>query len=103
ELDALNLAAPVVDGQRIYVPAVGEVVPSPGNDPDAATVPPAPIDVNSAPAIELERLPGVGPTIAAEIVDDRERNGPFPDVDALIRVRGIGPAKLDAVRELVLT
>lgn len=103
ELDALNLAAPVSDGQRIYVPAVGEVTPSPGIGRHASSAPPVPIDVNSAPTTELERLPGVGPAIAAEIVEDRERNGPFPNVDALIRVRGIGPAKLDAVRDLVLT
>lgn len=97
ELDALNLAAPLVDGQRIHVPRVGEVVV--GADPSFAGGPPVLIDLNRAGATELEALPGVGPAIAAEIIADRERNGPFATVDDLLRVRGIGPAKLAAVRD----
>lgn len=105
ELDGLNLAAPVVDGQRIYVPEAGEVDPAsvaPGPPPvEGSVAPSGPIDVNRATAAELERLPGVGPATAAAIVDDRERNGPFAAVDDLDRVPGIGPAKLDAIRDLV--
>jgi len=111
DLDALNLAAPVVDGQRIYVPHVGEIdpasVPSGGapvagtsgaDEPDA---PAGPIDLNTATAADLETLPGVGPATAAAIVDDRDRNGPFASVDELDRVPGIGPAKLAALRDQV--
>ena len=50
-----------------------------------------------------EQLPGVGPATAAAIVAERERNGPFASVDELDRVRGIGPAKLEALRGLVVT
>ena len=111
ELDALNLAAPLADGQRIYVPAEGEVSIAlygiggevGGEVGGAEAGPPAPVDVNRASPTELERLPGVGPVIAAEIVADRERNGPFAGFDELVRVRGIGPAKLDALRGLVAT
>jgi competence protein ComEA len=102
--DALNLAAPVVDGTRIYVPAVGEDLPDLldlGAGP--MSVPPGPIDVNRATASELEELPGVGPATASAIVTERERNGPFASVDELERVPGIGPAKLDALRGLVTT
>jgi competence protein ComEA len=105
DLDGLNLAAPVVDGQRIYVPIAGEVdpvaVPSgpvAGGDPSA---PDAPIDLNRAGIADLETLPGIGPATAAAIVDDRDRNGPFASVDDLDRVPGIGPAKLGALRDLV--
>lgn len=104
DLDAVNLAAPIADGQRIYVPAEGEVVavvasPSvPG-----ATVARGPVDLNSATAAEFEQLPGVGPATAAAIVDDRDTNGPFASVDDLDRVPGIGPAKLAALRDLVTT
>lgn len=105
ELDGLNLAAPVVDGQRIYVPEAGEVDPASvaaGPPPvEGSVAPSGPIDVNRATAAELEGLPGVGPATAAAIVDDRERNGPFAAVDDLDRVPGIGPAKLDAIRDLV--
>ena len=108
DLDGLNLAAPLADGQRVYVPHAGEV--------DPATVPAGglsvptesvgdrtrgPVNVNTATAAELESLPGVGPATAAAIVDDRTRNGPFASVDDLERVPGIGPAKLAALRDQV--
>jgi competence protein ComEA len=103
--DALNLAAEVVDGSRVYVPVVGETLPAPLVDPGSGEPagPPAPVDVNRATAGELDVLPGVGPATATAIVTERDRNGPFLSVDDLERVPGIGPAKLDALRELVTT
>jgi competence protein ComEA len=100
---ALNLAAPLADGERVYVPKVGETVPRiPVEDAPAGSAAPAgPVDVNRATAEELDQLPGIGPTTAAAIVDHREENGPFASVDDLEAVRGIGPAKLDAIRGLV--
>ncbi len=103
DLDVVNLAATVRDGERIYVPKVGEVVPAViGVDPAVEdTVAAGPVNVNSATADQLDVLPGVGPTTAAAIVAHRQQNGPFQDVDQLGDVRGIGPAKLDALRGLV--
>jgi competence protein ComEA len=104
-LEGLNLASPLVDGARIYVPSVGEV--------DPATIPPGmsaagdgegpagPLDLNRATVDQFEALPGVGPATAAAIVEDRTRNGPFASVDDLDRVPGIGPAKLAVLRDLV--
>jgi competence protein ComEA len=60
-----------------------------------------PLDLNTATAEQLDTLPGVGPATAAAIVSHRERNGPFATVDGLLDVRGIGPAKLEALRDLV--
>jgi len=57
-----------------------------------------PLDVNLASAAELERLPGVGPALAARIVDVRAREGPFGSVDDLRRVRGVGVATLERLR-----
>lgn len=51
-----------------------------------------PIDVDRVDAAALEALPGIGPALAARIVDDRARRGPFGSSDGLERVRGIGPA-----------
>ena len=56
------------------------------------------IDVDRADAIDLARLPGVGPGLADRIVRDRQRRGPFGSITELGRVSGVGPARLDAVR-----
>lgn len=114
DVDRLNLAAPVVDGSRIYVPAVGEVEPpvvvagsgapssptSPGTDGGSPTSS-GPIDLNTATAEQLDSLPGVGPATAAAILTHRDEHGPFLGVDELQDVRGIGPAKFEALRDLV--
>jgi len=105
DLNGLNLAAPLADGQRVYVPPAGEVDPAavPSGGPAAPAeagddAPRGPVNVNTATAAELETLPGVGPATAAAIVDERTRNGPFASIDDLERVPGIGPAKLAALR-----
>ncbi len=111
--DRLNLAAPLVDGSRVFVPRVGEpdvpvpVVPGPGpasdggGTPSATTAPGPPVDLNTATLDELDTLPGVGPTTAQAILDYRAENGPFRSVDDLLDVRGIGDAKLEALRDRV--
>lgn len=104
DVDALNLAAPLRDGERVYVPIEGESVPPPVDAPGAAlvgTAPAGPIDLNRATPAELDALPGIGPATAAAIVAHRDANGPFAAVDDLEQVRGIGPAKLDVIRPLV--
>ena len=104
DLDVVNLAATVHDGERVYVPKVGGTVP-PVVGADVVvvdnTTPVGPVNVNSATAEQLDVLPGVGPTTAAAIVAHRQQHGPFQDIEQLADVRGIGPAKLDALRGLV--
>jgi competence protein ComEA len=105
DVDALNLAAAVADGVRIYVPEHGEAVAQPTlpmlADP-AVTAAAGPVDINRADAGQLDALPGVGPATAAAIIAERDRNGPFLTVDDLERVPGIGPAKLAGLRDLVI-
>jgi competence protein ComEA len=103
DLGVVNLAALVVDGERIYVPKVGETVPAVIGSAGAVddTTSAGPVNVNSATADQLDVLPGVGPTTAAAIVAHREQHGPFQTVEQLGDVRGIGPVKLDALRGLV--
>jgi len=66
-----------------------------------APEPPSPdgrIDLNTASAAELERLPGIGPVGAGRIVAERERNGPFRSPGDLVRVAGFGPSRVRALR-----
>ncbi len=99
ELDALNLAAFVADGERIYVPAEDEIIA--GSMIDIAQGVGTLVNLNRASAIELETLPGIGPATAAEIVNDRSANGPFSSVDDLVRVSGVGPATVEKLRDVV--
>ncbi len=102
EVDALNLAQPVLDGQRIYVPALGHpALAEVGGAGRGSAALSGPVDLNRADAVELDGLPGIGPATAAAIVAYRQANGPFASVDDLTKVRGIGPAKLGALRALV--
>ena len=59
------------------------------------------VPVNTAPASELQKLPGIGPKLAEAIIDYRTRSGPFVRVEQLLEVKGIGPAKLGRIRPLV--
>jgi competence protein ComEA len=94
-LTALNLAATVVNGQQLVVPAV-----SPADS--AISHQDGRVAINLADAVTLENLPGVGPVLAQRIVEHRERYGPFAVVEDLLDVPGIGEAKLAALREMVL-
>ncbi len=97
DLDQLNLAAPLGDGERVHVPLEGETLSNAAGVNGATT---GPLNVNSASAVELETLPGVGPTIAQAIVGARSDHR-FESVDDLLRVRGIGPSKLEELRPLI--
>ena len=103
DLDALNLAAKVADGERVYVARRGEVPPAAvaASGASGAGAPAGPLDLNSATAEQLEDLPGVGPATAAAIVAYRQEKGRFRSVDELLEVRGIGEAKLAAIRPKV--
>jgi competence protein ComEA len=59
------------------------------------------LDLNQASAEELDALPGIGPALAARILESRARDGPYRNPEDLLRVRGIGPATLERIRDLV--
>ncbi|GAB3598948.1 ComEA family DNA-binding protein [Microbacterium tumbae] len=99
DLQAVNLARPVTDGEQIIVPAVGETSSAqsaaPGSPGEAL------IDLNAADQAALETLPRIGPALAQRIIQWREENGRFASVDDLLAVPGIGEKMLAALRDLV--
>ena len=111
DLEVINLATPLMDSSQIYVPAKGAAErpvfarPQPGvngvqstqSSPDTNGI----VNINRASVTELDALPGVGPSTAQAIVDYRTTNGPFGSPEDLLNVKGIGPAKFDAMRKLV--
>lgn len=118
--DALNLAAPLVDGQKLEVPykdgggaassQEGEVeLPSssqPESTPSDLQETPSTgvsdlININTASFEELDSLPGIGPTIAQRIIDYRAQNGPFSAIEDLMNVSGIGPATFEKLKDLI--
>ena len=106
DLDSVNLAMLLSEGIQIYIPKRNEkphiVVqprftnPTSSNDAKDKQLPVS-ININTATAIELEQLAGVGPSTAKAIIAFREKNGSFKTVEDLLNVRGIGPAKLSEI------
>lgn len=100
----VNLAARVVDGGEVVVPARGAgghataAAAAASGAAAAETDEPLSLDLNTATEQELEQLDGVGPAIAANIVAYREQQGGFASIDELDEVSGIGDAKLAAIR-----
>ena len=97
DLAGVNLAAPVVDGTQVVVPALGAARASPGG----TGAPSGPVSLSSATVEELDTLPGIGPVTAEKIVAWRDAHGPFRSVDDLDAVPGIGPTRIEQLRELV--
>ena len=101
DISALNRAAVCADGQKVYVPRQGEAVPvgegsstqTTGADAGSALV-----NINSADEVALDGLPGVGPSTAQAIIEDREANGAFSSIEDLMRVSGIGEKKFEKLK-----
>ena len=121
DLQAINLAAKIEDGARIYVPSVQEAKTgllgpfvsagaSSSSPPEKASAPTGGklktpgeglVHINSAKSEELQRLPGVGPATARKIIEYRARLGQFARPEQLIDVRGIGPKTFEKMRPFV--
>ena len=100
DLSAVNLAAPLVDGQQVIVPRRGPAG-TPAALGRARRRPGAKVSLASATVEQLDELPGIGPVTAQKIVDWRTTHGPFRSVDDLDDVPGIGPARIEQLRDLV--
>ena len=115
DVHRINRAAKLHDGQKLYVLSQGESTPPlaassgqgcegqactsaeggvAGSDAEGQGL----VNINTANAVQLTQLPGVGPAIAQKIIDYRTANGPFTSVDDLTKVPGIGAAKLAQIK-----
>ena len=105
DTSTVNLAAPVVDGSKVHIPTVEEVTAQlqGGTSSTSATtgVVSALVNINSATADQLCLLPGIGESTAANIIADREQNGPFTCIEDLMRVSGIGERKFERVKDRI--
>jgi competence protein ComEA len=101
QLDAVNLAAPIADGEQVVVPGRGAAGAA-ASPPAAGSSPTAPLDLNTATPEQLDALPGIGPVTAQKILDYRQAHGPFHSVAELEGVPGIGPARLAQLKGLVI-
>ena len=94
ELEAVNLAARLADGQQVAVP---ERAPG-GASAVAAAGEAGPISLGTATAEQLEEIDGIGPVTAADIVEFRDERGGLASVEQLDQVPGIGPATMKSLR-----
>ena len=102
DLEQVNLAAPVVDGQRVWMTRRGESAKGMSGSASAGATTAPRLDLNAATLEQLDGLPGVGPSTARAILVRRREIGRFRSVDDLLTVKGIGEAKLDALRDSVV-
>ena len=106
DVNAVNLAALLQDGVQVVVPArlpsgaATGVVAAGG---EAGAPPAAPVNLNTATAEQLDTLDGVGPATAQKILDYRKEHGGFRTVEDLGQISGIGPKRLAALRDKVVT
>lgn len=109
DVSSISRAKVLADGEQVFVPVEGQAAPAPGVSGGGASPStgstgqgePSVVNINSAGIDELDTLPGVGPSTAQAIVDDRTQNGPFASPEDLMRVSGIGEKKFEKLSSLI--
>ena len=99
DVNRLNLAARLADGQHLVVPRRAE----PASIPQEAFPSPLPtrVNVNTATVAELDGLPGIGPVTAQRIVAYRQQHGPFTRIDELREAKLVNQATLEKIKDLI--
>jgi len=102
DLENINLAKTLNEGDQVYVPRIGEApTPAPPAEAGAAPAATGPVNLNTATQAELETLPGIGPAIAGRIIEYRTANGPFATIEDIQNVSGIGPATFEDIKDFI--
>jgi competence protein ComEA len=102
DLENINLAAPLLDGQQINIALDQETSSTPEASTSSISTPSLKMNINTADAPELENLPGIGPSLAQKIIEYRQGHGPFVSIEDLLNVPGIGPSKLEQIKDLIV-
>ena len=97
-LDSINLARKVTDGEKIYIPKEGEEVQEEKISVNNMS---GKIDINTANITELQMLDGIGSATAKKIVEYREKNGRFSSIEDIKKVGGIGESKYNSIKEKI--
>lgn len=101
DIERVNMAALLEDGMQIRVPErIGRDAERP-KDTQSGKTANGQINLNTASEKELQELPGIGPAMSARIIEYRETNGPFQSIDDVKKVRGIGNAKFEKMKDKV--
>lgn len=98
DLEAINLARPLFDGEQVRVLRIGEAPAPPATGGSAVS---GKININQANAAELETLPGIGALRAQRIVEHREKYGYFKDITEIMDVSGIGQGIFSTIEDLI--
>jgi competence protein ComEA len=102
DLDRINLATKLADQMQVYVPRTGEAaLPLASTGESAPSATSAKININTASVEELDRLPGIGPSIAKAVIDYRTANGPFKQIEDINEVKGIGDALFAKIKDQI--
>ena len=98
--EAINMAQAVKDGQQIRVPAKGATTAKTGGSASSADMGGL-VNINTADEKALDTLPGVGPATAQKIIEYRENEGAFQSPEDIMKVRGIGKAKYEKMKDKI--
>lgn len=103
DLESVNLAQPLYDGQPVFIPRSGDRDNplSGGGAPAVSTLSTAKVNINTADKAQLETLPGIGSVKAQNIINYRQENGPFQRIEDLVNVNGIGEKTLEGMKDLI--